>query len=101
MIFKEREPIESAHALDYWLNAASDIAIAEARRGIEEHGPMMSMHEGYAVLAEEVDELWDALKANQTGMPVYEECVQVAAVALRMAIVAQRQALAAISGEKG
>jgi hypothetical protein len=49
---------------------------------------MASAHEGWAVLREEVDELWDEVKKkpsarNSTAM--YSELVQVAAMAQRMA----------------
>jgi hypothetical protein len=45
--------------------------------------PFNSTHEAYGVLAEEVDELWDEVKANNTPRMV-EEAIQVAAVALRI-----------------
>ena len=50
--------------------------------------PMASAHEGWAVLLEEVDELWDEVKKkpsarNSTAM--YSELVQIAAMAQRMA----------------
>lgn len=52
---------------------------------------MASLHEGYAILKEEVDELWDEIKANRTGKSVRGEALQVAAVALRIAAIAHRQ----------
>lgn len=42
-----------------------------------------SAHEGYAVLLEEVDELWDAVKANAPRERLRAEAVQVAAMAIR------------------
>ena len=45
------------------------------------HSPMHSAHEGYAVLKEEVDELWDDVKANRIEL-AKEEAVQVAAMAV-------------------
>lgn len=51
--------------------------------------PMNSAHEGYAVLAEEVDELWDHVKVQQGKRDVVEmtyEAVQVAAMALRFIV---------------
>ena len=48
-----------------------------------------SGHEGYAVLLEEVDEVWEIVKhgAPLGGRPdLREECVQVAAMAMRMLI---------------
>jgi hypothetical protein len=50
---------------------------------------MNSAHEGYAVLAEEVDELWDHVKVQQGKRDVVEmtyEAVQVAAMALRFIV---------------
>jgi NTP pyrophosphatase (non-canonical NTP hydrolase) len=49
---------------------------------------MNSAHEGYAVLAEEVDELWDHVKTNQKKRDLEamrKEAVQVAAMAIRFA----------------
>ncbi len=42
-----------------------------------------SPHEGWAVLREEVDELWDAIKENGTVDEMRAEAIQIAAVALR------------------
>ncbi len=50
--------------------------------------PMASAHEGWAVLREEVDELWDEVKkkpSQRNVQDMYEELVQVAAMAQRMA----------------
>ena len=47
---------------------------------------MNSAHEGFAVLAEEVDELWDHVKTRQPDRDIAamtREAVQVAAMALR------------------
>ena len=46
-------------------------------------GPMRSSHEGYAVLKEEVDELWDAIKTNQSNEEMRREATQIAAMAIR------------------
>ena len=47
--------------------------------------PFNSTHEGYAVILEEVDELWQLVKANK-GLSASEEmereCIQIAAMAL-------------------
>lgn len=48
--------------------------------------PMNSAHEAYAVLYEEVDELWDHVKTNQKRRDIAamrQEAVQVAAMAIR------------------
>lgn len=63
-------------------------AVAEAAGAAEQWPPFNSAHEAYAVLAEEVDELWDEVKVNQRRRDVGKmraECVQVAAMALRFA----------------
>lgn len=48
--------------------------------------PMNSAHEAYAVLLEEVDELWEHVKTNQAKRDIpamRKEALQVAAMALR------------------
>jgi len=51
-------------------------------------GPFHNAHEGYAVLLEEVNELWDNIKLNQSDPDrnnlIGEEAVQVAAMAIRI-----------------
>jgi len=52
------------------------------------HGPQASYHEGYAVLLEEVDELWDEVKkksSNRNHGDTLAELVQIAACAQKMA----------------
>jgi hypothetical protein len=57
---------------------------AEVQRAMKKHDPMNSAHEGYAVLQEEVDELWDEIKADNGRSPAaMEEAIQVAAMAVR------------------
>jgi NTP pyrophosphatase (non-canonical NTP hydrolase) len=57
------------------------------------YGSFASMHEGYGVLAEEVAELFDAIRMRQEdtqrGPSIEKEAIQVAAVALRIARQAQ------------
>lgn len=54
----------------------------ELVRAIERFGPFHSAHEGYAVIKEELDELWDAIKANDIPH-ARAEALQVAAMAVR------------------
>lgn len=46
-------------------------------------GPFNSTHEGYAVILEELDELWDAIKGNVSKKIMRKEAIQVGAMALR------------------
>jgi len=58
----------------------------EMKRAVGLHGPMRGPHEGYAVLLEEVDEVWDLVKGypkRATKAKMRNEMVQVAAMALR------------------
>lgn len=78
------------------LERASEEAFQEVIRakGIHGNKPFNSVHEGYAVLFEEVDELWDEVKKNPRKMEggkeehkrrMRIEAIQVAAMALRFA----------------
>ena len=67
---------------------------AEAMTAKQKYGAFNSTHEGYAVLKEEVDELWEVIKRNTErhyGTPEWKtkalipELIQISAVALRMA----------------
>ncbi len=61
-----------------------DEVVAELERATALHGPMSSPHEGYAVLWEEVNELWEEVKANpRDDDTMRAEAVQVAAMAIR------------------
>lgn len=74
-----RSPISAA------VNEVLDeIALAETQ-----FGPFNSAHEGYAVLLEEVDELWEHVKTKEgarDNAAMRREAVQVAAMALRFII---------------
>jgi len=50
-----------------------------------EHAPMNGPHEGYAVILEELDELWDEVKGRNTNrrLRMRQEALQVAAMAVR------------------
>lgn len=47
----------------------------------QHHSQFASTHEGYAVILEELDELWDEVKANNKEAAKYE-AIQVAAMAI-------------------
>jgi hypothetical protein len=49
---------------------------------VKQHGNYQSRHEAYAVILEELDELWDDIKADEKDNGC-KEALQVAATALR------------------
>jgi hypothetical protein len=66
-----------------------ELAIEELHSAQQNWPAFNSAHEGYAVLKEEVDELWDHVKTNQKKRDLAKmrkEAIQVAAMALRFAI---------------
>lgn len=57
---------------------------AEIKRAESRFPPYKSPHEGYAVIAEELDELWDEIKMHkQNKSKMYNEALQVACTAIR------------------
>ena len=67
------------------IDAALAVVRAELIRATQKFGPFNSAHEGFAVLLEEVDELWDEVKGNNRSLQ-REEAVQVAAMAVRFLV---------------
>lgn len=67
-----------------------DSLLADVKKEIlkarEKHGDhhFHSKHEGYAVMREEVDELWEAIRHDNPGEHVRMEATQVAAMAVRI-----------------
>lgn len=56
----------------------------ELDRAYRKHGSeRWGRHEFYAILKEEVDELWDAIKADEDLSHVIEEAIDVAAMCFR------------------
>ena len=56
---------------------------------VSQHGPMKSAHEGYAVILEEMDELWDEIKKKKSERDeekMLEELVQIGAMIQRFAL---------------
>lgn len=65
------------------------LILKEYYRAIRHNATFNSAHEGYAVLAEEVDELWDEVKKkarSRSQFALLKEAVQVGAMALRFAL---------------
>lgn len=65
---------------------APDIAnevLAELARANAKFPPFSSSHEGYAVILEELDELWDNIKTNALWTNQRKEAIQVAAMVIK------------------
>ena len=61
----------------------------ELDRAFDRYGSFHSAHEGWAVIREEVDELWDEVKKKsdiRTSRSMREEAIQIAAMAIRFAV---------------
>lgn len=57
---------------------------AELQRAYDKHGrEQWGRHEFYAIMREEVDELWDAIKDDEPQDRVREEAIQIAAIVVR------------------
>ncbi len=78
-----------------WQKALQAVDQEIARAKAKHPGNFHNAHEAYAVLLEEVDELWDEVKKNPKNMNLlvrqewmqkkYTEAIQVAAMAVRFA----------------
>lgn len=63
-----------------------ELVATELARARTKHAPMGTIHEGYAVLLEEVDELWAEIKRrNPDRSDILGELVQVGAMCQRFA----------------
>jgi len=61
----------------------------ELIRATEMNGPFNSAHEGYAVILEELDELFDEIKKkskDRSAEKMFDEAIQVAAMGIRFAM---------------
>ncbi len=63
----------------------NDVQI-ELASAIQKHGSMMSIHHGYAVILEELDELWDEVKEDGSKKRMREEAIQIASSAVRFVL---------------
>lgn len=71
------------------IDDAVDDVRAEVFRAMQAYPPFNTAHEGYCVLLEEVDELWQHVKMKQGKRDILEmrkEAIQVAAMAVRFAV---------------
>lgn len=75
--------------MTYKLEAFNSVVcdvVDELEFATSKFGPFHSAHEGYGVILEELDELWDEIKAKQGERSIEKmraEAVQVAAMAMR------------------
>lgn len=60
-----------------------DEVLEELEKATTKFGPFASPHEGYAILLEEMNELWSAVKANDYSANTRNEAIQIAAMAIR------------------
>ncbi len=63
-----------------------DVISEEYDYATAKFGKFNSTHEGYAVIKEELDELWDEIKGKGDYIALQEEARQVAAMALRFLV---------------
>lgn len=77
------------------LDVAFSTILDEYTRATGKFGAFHNAHEGYAVLHEETDELWDAVKMGKSDLDkkgrtreqaLEEEAIQVGAMALRFLV---------------
>jgi hypothetical protein len=62
---------------------------AELERARAKYAPFNSAHEGWAIILEEVDELWDEVRKRQGERDLarmQREAIQIAAMALRFVL---------------
>lgn len=77
------DALNASHPLD---DILAEVA-AELQRAQAQHAPISSAHEGYAVLLEEVEEVWALVKQRQPDRAALRaELLQVAAMAVRMIV---------------
>jgi len=63
----------------------------EFYRSMVKHGPMKSPHDGWAVLLEELDELWEHVRGNTARTPeAQKEAIQLAAMAVKFVLLPER-----------
>lgn len=72
-------------------HAALETIIAQLRdelsRAMTKHASMHSPHEGHSVIREELDELWEHVRADTgTGPAARKEALQIAAMGIRYAV---------------
>ena len=70
-----------------YVSKVAEEADEELGRAQRLHKPMNGPHEGWAVIREELDELWDEVRAKQQDrVAMRKEALQIAAMAMRFVI---------------
>jgi len=64
--------------------------LAEVQRSLGIHGGFNSPHEGYAIIKEELDELWADIKSQRPSKHMYHEAKQIAAMAMVMMLECEK-----------
>lgn len=67
------------------MNVYNEIKM-EIKSARNKYSSFHSAHEGYAVIKEELDELWDLVRTSKTVMAtdkMRKECIQIAAMSIR------------------
>jgi len=85
-VFLNQETSMEKHNSILWKDFPTLVKNELERARNKHHGTQHSLHEGYAVILEEVDEFWDIVKSQRPD-PVHaiEELVQIAAMCQRTA----------------
>ncbi len=65
---------------------AQKLILDEYVKALGVFSPMASSHEGYAVILEELDELWDDIKSERSRETLAHEAKQIGAMALRFLV---------------
>ena len=64
----------------------------EMNRGVQMYGDFNSYHEGYAVIKEELDELWEEIKKrNPSKYNLKEEAIQLTAMGLKFLLMLEEK----------
>lgn len=74
--------LERERAVEMSIEAITGDVLKELHRAMQKFPKFHSAHEGYAILKEEIEETWDAIKNNDLDH-ARVEMIQVAAMAIR------------------
>ena len=84
MINSVRDAYRGKDALTFPETKALDDVQIELERALDRFPALNSFHEGYSVILEELDELWEEIKKKKPSeIDMRKEACQVAAMALR------------------